>query len=148
VGYWALDEGEGQMTADRSIYGNDGVLGSTAEQDVNDPVWTDASQAVSVEATRENRPTQFHLYPNYPNPFNPATTIRYKVDTRSRVRIDIFNLLGEIVFTLKDGIHEPGSYLLQWTGSDQNGRLLPSGLYFCRLQADGYSGTIKLLLVR
>jgi len=70
-------------------------------------------------------PTQFQTYPNYPNPFNPTTIISYDLPSRARVKIDVYNLLGQVVETVIDGIQEPGHKKILWDGSN-----LPSGVYF------------------
>jgi parallel beta-helix repeat protein len=88
-------------------------------------------------------PTTYRLYPVYPNPFNAATVIRYDVPTANILRIDIYNLLGRHLATLCHGLVMPGTHLLTW-----NAGSLPSGTYFCRLQANNYAQTQKLILLK
>jgi hypothetical protein len=73
-------------------------------------------------------PLVFALHQNYPNPFNPSTTIRYALPTESRVTLTVFNLLGQKVATLIDGIQSAGERSVRWTGT-------ASGLYFYQLNA-------------
>jgi subtilisin family serine protease len=80
---------------------------------------------------------------NYPNPFNPLTHIRYDVPRRSQVRITVYSLLGVEVARLVDREIPPGSYSAVF---DATG--LPSGLYVCRMLADGFQQARKLLLIR
>jgi len=88
-------------------------------------------------------PVTYSLIQNYPNPFNPSTIIRYNLPEQSRVRLDVFNILGQHVSILYDGIREAGSHT---TAFDATG--LPGGVYICRMQAGGFTRTIKMLLVK
>jgi eukaryotic-like serine/threonine-protein kinase len=91
----------------------------------------------------QNAPKTFQLNDNYPNPFNPVTTIEYQVSTSSHMTLRIFNILGKEVQTLVDGIQKPGSYRVTLDGSH-----LSSGVYFDRLSAGNYSETKTLLLIK
>jgi hypothetical protein len=88
-------------------------------------------------------PTTFALHPNWPNPFNSSTMIRYDVPRTGEVRLTIFNLLGQRVATLLDQRRLAGTYTVTWDASN-----LPSGLYFCRMEAAGFAQTRKMLLVK
>lgn len=88
-------------------------------------------------------PATFTLDQNYPNPFNAATTIRYSLPEASRVRITIFNILGQQVSVLRDTQQPAGRYQLTW-----NPQQAASGLYFIRLEAGDYSKTVKSLLLK
>jgi hypothetical protein len=88
-------------------------------------------------------PTKFALYQNYPNPFNPTTTISYDLPVRSRVRLSIYNILGQEVATLVDSEQEPGRYDVKFDASD-----LPSGVYFYTLQTPYFTKTNKMVLVK
>jgi len=74
-------------------------------------------------------PASFELFQNFPNPFNPTTSIRFTVPARSRVVLEVFNVVGQRLVTLLDGERPPGSYEVEW------GNGIASGLYFCRLTA-------------
>ncbi len=88
-------------------------------------------------------PATLELSQNYPNPFNPSTAIRFGVPGRSFVTLKVFNILGQRVATLFEGPVEPGYHTVVWYA-----RQAPSGVYYCRLAADGQSITGKLLLIR
>ena len=81
-------------------------------------------------------PFDFELLQNYPNPFNPATTLQYRISARApqRVTLKIYNLLGQEVATLVDGVVPPGSHSVVWNATDANGKLLPTGIYFARIK--------------
>lgn len=91
----------------------------------------------------ENIPTVFALHQNYPNPFNPSTVIRYSVPVASRVMLEVYNILGQEVATLVDGVVGPGNYTVNF---DATG--LTSGVYFYRLRAGNFLETRKLVLLR
>jgi hypothetical protein len=83
------------------------------------------------------------LRQNYPNPFNPSTTISYTLPTQSFVALKVFNVLGQEVATLVNGIESPGSKSVRFDAGD-----LPSGVYFYRLQEGSYSSTKMLMVVK
>jgi uncharacterized membrane protein len=86
---------------------------------------------------------------NYPNPFNPSTTIRFEVAERGRVTLRIYNVSGQLVRTLLDDVVEPGvEHLTNWNGRDDRGRAVASGVYFVRLDAAGFAETRKMVLLR
>ena len=106
--------------------------------------------ATSVEDSRHGHlPNRFELEQNYPNPFNPTTAINYQVAVTSRISLRVFNLLGQNVGTLVDGIFQPGTYKAIFNGTG-----LPSNTYFCELNARNSNGVElasivrKMLLVR
>jgi hypothetical protein len=93
------------------------------------------NQEVEVEVAG---PDKYALDQNYPNPFNPATTIKYALPEASRIRITIFNLLGEIVSILTDEVKEAGYYTENWNASN-----LPSGVYILSIDAKSVSGNTE-----
>jgi hypothetical protein len=99
-------------------------------------------------AVGEVLPGEFALAPNYPNPFNPATTIGYRLGEAAAVRLAVYDLLGQQIKVLVDGVQVPGSYEVQWEGTDENGKAVGSGIYFYRLEAGPRVATSKMLLVR
>ncbi len=85
---------------------------------------------------------------NYPNPFNPQTTIRYSVKNPSRVNITVYNLKGEKVRTLVNEHKGNGFYSAVWNGRDEAGKAVSSGVYLYRMQADGFSSTRRMILMK
>lgn len=88
-------------------------------------------------------PTNFALIQNTPNPFNPSTLISYELPTAGYVTLKVYNLLGQEIATLVDGVQEPGYESVMFDANN-----LPSGMYFARLVADGLTQTHKMLLLR
>lgn len=86
--------------------------------------------------------TNFFLNQNYPNPFNPSTTINYTLPIESKVKISVFNLLGELIVTIVDGFKQSGNYKVEWNANN-----FPSGLYFYKIEAipqNGYDSFIQV----
>lgn len=102
----------------------------------------------SIAETPAITPSELTLYPNFPNPFNPATTIRYQLREAGKVKIVLFNLLGEEVRNLFDGWQTAGKHALSWDGRNQHGLNSSSGVYVCRIDSGNRSVTRKLLLLR
>jgi len=88
-------------------------------------------------------PKRFSLDQNFPNPFNPSTTISFKIPSRQFVTLKIFNVLGKEVATLTNEELPAGTYSRQWNASGY-----PSGVYFYRLQAGAYAETKRLIILR
>ncbi|MBC8377282.1 MAG: DUF3160 domain-containing protein [FCB group bacterium] len=95
-----------------------------------------------------SQPDAFVLFQSYPNPFNPITTIGYAIPEQASVKLTVFDIRGQEVRTLQDASKLPGTYEIQWNGMDQGGKLVSTGVYFCRLQAGSYSQTIKMVYLR
>ncbi|NUM79905.1 T9SS type A sorting domain-containing protein, partial [bacterium] len=93
-------------------------------------------------------PNNYTLKANYPNPFNPTTTIAYDLPSDGRITITIYNPLGQVVKQLVDGFHHGGSYTVQWNGLNDAGQQVASGVYFYRLQAGQVVKTNKMLLLK
>jgi Peptidase family C25/Propeptide_C25/FlgD Ig-like domain/Peptidase family C25, C terminal ig-like domain len=93
-------------------------------------------------------PTAFALGGAYPNPFNPATTIKYATPRTGLVSLKIYNLAGHLVRTLVDGQKTAGYHSIMWDGADHKGRTVASGTYYYRLQADGFEQSQKMLLLK
>ncbi|KAA3598081.1 MAG: T9SS C-terminal target domain-containing protein [Calditrichaeota bacterium] len=101
--------------------------------------------ALSGEEKSNEIPNEFSLSQNYPNPFNPTTIINYQLAMNSEGKLIIFNILGEKVreFSLKNS---QGS--ITWNGTDNFERNVSSGIYFYKLETEGFSETKKMLLLK
>ncbi len=93
-------------------------------------------------------PLAYTLEQNFPNPFNPSTTIRYALNKRSDVSLSIYNLLGQKVKTLVSGEQITGTYSVVWDGVTESGSGAASGVYLYQLRAGEYRASKKLLLLR
>ena len=117
------------------------VTANSAQPNVSDwniEGWDDESTGAA-----DMTPTAYFMDQNYPNPFNPETSISFGLPSNSRVTLKIYNVLGETVATLLDGTLPGGYYQYKW-----NANGLSSGLYFYRLEAEGFSQVKKMMLVR
>jgi hypothetical protein len=95
----------------------------------------------------QTRPEAFALANNYPNPFNPATTIKYALPEASQVKLEVFNVVGQVVRTLVANHQNAGRYVVQWDATNDQGHSLSSGIYFYRLQAGGEFLEVKKMLL-
>ena len=93
-------------------------------------------------------PKQYALYHNYPNPFNPTTTIEYDMPKSEYVRLAIYDILGRHIRTLMDTRHQAGHFQTTWDGTDERNMPVAAGVYFCRMEAKDFVKVIKLALVR
>jgi hypothetical protein len=96
-----------------------------------------------VVGSTESAPEAFSLAQNYPNPFNPETKIQYSVASSQYIRIKIFDVLGREVATLVNEMKPPGEYAVSWDASNA-----PSGLYFYRIQAGGFTDIKKMIVTK
>jgi flagellar hook assembly protein FlgD len=103
---------------------------------------------VDTEVAEQIIVYDFSLEQNYPNPFNPVTTIRFSLKAPSRIRLVIYNLLGQNVKTLASRSESMGTHTVIWDGTDEYYRPVASGMYVYRLQTDFASLQKKMLLVR
>lgn len=93
-------------------------------------------------------PTEFVLRQNFPNPFNPATTIKYDLAESGKVQLHIYSVTGQVVRTLVNGPQAAGRYQILWDGNDDRGISVSSGMYFYRLTAEKFTSVKKLMLLK
>ena len=93
-------------------------------------------------------PGEFALQGNYPNPFNPSTTIKYEIATDSQVSLVIYDVKGEIIQTLVSGRQSAGWYDISWNGQTSDGYTVSTGIYFARLVAGDHDQVIKMLYLK
>jgi hypothetical protein len=89
-----------------------------------------------------------YFFQNYPNPFNPNTTIRFDLPRTSHVVLTIYNVIGQNVRTLVEGIKRLGAHTVQWDGKDDSGQDLPSGIYLCKFKTEELIQAKKMFLLR
>ena len=95
-----------------------------------------------------NQPSEFVLLNNFPNPFNPGTTIEYKLPELSQVSLIIYDIAGREVQTLVSTRQSPGAYQVNWNGFDKHGKQVSTGMYLARLQAGDYKDVVKMLYLK
>ncbi|MEQ8192512.1 MAG: T9SS type A sorting domain-containing protein [Candidatus Eremiobacterota bacterium] len=97
----------------------------------------------NIEGENTSHPTDFILYQNYPNPFNPSTTIGFSLPTSTQIRINVYNMLGELVVKLTEGFYEVGYHQLEFNADN-----LTSGIYLYRIESDTFVEVKKMILLR
>jgi hypothetical protein len=112
---------------------------------VNDSVVTGIGDVVPPGA---GGPLAFALYHNYPNPFNPTTTISYGLKETGRVSLRIYDVAGRLVKTLVDGVRLAGDHEVTWDGRSDRGSEVATGVYFVQLISAGQTRTHKIVLVK
>jgi hypothetical protein len=93
-------------------------------------------------------PRNFALYPNYPNPFNPVTTIKFELPKQERAQLRVYNILGQLVKEVFDEKKKAGYHVVRWDGRDNYGRPVSSGMYIYRLRAGDFIKARKMILIR
>ena len=93
-------------------------------------------------------PPRLLIDQNYPNPFNPTTWIPFYMPKAGAMSMKVYNVKGELVRVLKEQWMSEGAHSVVWNGTDQRGRPVASGLYFCILRAGGRAESRKLVLLR
>ena len=91
---------------------------------------------------------KFMLKNNYPNPFNPLTSISYSIPINSSVLLKIYSLLGEEILTLVNEVKTRGEYFVQWDAKNSLGNKVPSGIYFYKLTTRDFTQTKKMILLK
>ncbi len=142
VAYFKMNEAHGDTLYD---FTSNGHLGS-----IQNTVWvsgTDFVVPVGV-ADMPELPISHLILENYPNPFNPSTSIRYGLPVQSTVNIEIFDTRGRRVEKISFDEQSAGWHQLLWNGYDQYGAKVHSGIYFCRIRTDHDYQTIKMLMLK
>ncbi|WP_456427582.1 CHRD domain-containing protein [Rhodocaloribacter sp.] len=148
AGVWTPDDAE-PLTVDLtnellagSVYFNVHTAANPAGE-VRGQILPNAVVVTALEPLDDALPETYRLSQNYPNPFNPSTTITFELPQTGRVRLEVFNVLGERVATLVDGPLATGAYAVTFDASS-----LPSGAYLYRLDAGGVTRTRLMMLVK
>jgi hypothetical protein len=107
-----------------------------------------SSKSSAVPEEETGIPRRFELFPNFPNPFNNETVIKYTLSQPSPVSLVIYNILGQKVRTLIRDEKQSGTMSVAWNGKDDRGKEVSSGIYFYRLKAGEYSQTKRMVLLK
>ncbi len=93
-------------------------------------------------------PSEFNLYNNYPNPFNPSTIIKVAIPVTQHVSLKVFNIHGELVSTITDDVMEAGYHQYTWNGTNNRGGKVASGIYFYQIITNGFNQAKKMMLLK
>jgi hypothetical protein len=104
--------------------------------------------STAVNGSANSGPKVFELSNNYPNPFNPSTEIQFSVPKTANISLIIYNLLGQRVRTLAQGVYAQGQYRVTWDGRGEFGQTLASGVYFSRLETGSIALVKKMLMMK
>jgi hypothetical protein len=129
------------------IIGNDNAVLNSYEIELSYEPGDKAGDALSIKPDK-HIPSGYSLGQNYPNPLNPSTTIDYQVPVLSRVKIEVYNTMGQKVISLLDKEKDAGYYSIKWMGLNEHGIQVPSGLYTVRMVSENFIRCRKMLLVR
>ncbi|MFC1539234.1 T9SS type A sorting domain-containing protein, partial [Candidatus Latescibacterota bacterium] len=105
-------------------------------------------KSITAGIDEEDRPVGYSLSQNFPNPFNPVTTISYAIPSTSHVSLTIYSILGQSVKTLVEEEKIPGYYNVIWDGRNENGGIVSSGLYIYQIQAGNFRQSKKLMFMK
>jgi len=113
------------------------------------------AETTKIKAEDKKLINSHRLFSNYPNPFNQQTAVRFQVlGVRDQglgighVKLEIYNILGQLVTTLVNEERQPGEHTVYWNGKDMHGRDVPSGVYFYRMKAGEFTDVKKMILMK
>jgi protocatechuate 3,4-dioxygenase beta subunit len=140
----------GKLGFATAFNGNAGSLGDTQPLVLgNGAMEINIALPAGVEPPKPDAlPKSLSLYPNYPNPFNPSTVIRFGLPEPGRVRVVVYNLTGSEVRVLWDGPATAGIHSVTWNARNASGLTVPSGVYFYRIQSAKEARTGKMVYIR
>ncbi len=141
----------------------DGFVSTFASPEFSDPISESSDSLYTIEGVGHSAtnvgtesgsvPSGFSLDQNFPNPFNPSTTIRFSISTPARISLVLYDLTGRAVRTLVNNDAGAGTHTVQWDGRSENGATVSSGVYVYRLLAAGRDGKVhsdskKMILMK
>jgi len=139
-------------------YYNENRTLARAEREIVDPIddwvfelkteYEYKSYMTDIIPSEENLPGDFVLFQNYPNPFNMSTKIEFSIPSRGDVSLDIYNILGQKIISLVDEELPAGFHSVLWDGYDRDGKVVPTGVYFCNLKTATESRAQKMVLIK
>jgi len=107
-----------------------------------------AMTLVAVDQEEDIIPKEFYVSPNYPNPFNPSTTIDIQTSEKNDLNVKIFDATGRLVNTLMDKQLDAGHYTVKWNGLSTMGQGMPTGVYFIQVRSGVEINTQKMILIK
>lgn len=130
------------LASNTRFYWHVSSINNLAESPFADAFYFDTQQALAVKDI-DGMPTEYKLFQNYPNPFNPTTQIKYSVPWNGYVSIKVYNLIGQEVATIYEGVRQTGNYTALF-----NGNSLSSGVYFYQLKGNNFIESKKFVLLK
>ncbi len=109
-------------------------------------IWKKGNEPTEVEEHLSPNDLNYRLEANYPNPFNPSTTIGYTLKKNGEVTLSIYNILGQKIWTFKNLPNTVGQHQVRWNGQMTNGKQAPAGIYFYQLQTEKFTAVRKMIL--
>nr|MDK2851528.1 hypothetical protein [Candidatus Cloacimonadota bacterium] len=103
---------------------------------------------LTLKTNDQQTPSVLALHSNYPNPFNPSTTINFSLPTKAQTRLVIYNVRGQKVKVLLSDTLDCGNHSVVWNGRDDSNRPVASGIYFARLEQSGATKISKMMLMK
>ena len=111
-------------------------------------IFTTGGQLVKLPDEEIIKPNQIQLYNNYPNPFNPETTIPFYLPASNQVKITIYDILGRKIKTLVNSKLSQGNYKINWNGKDNSNNNVASGIYILHFETNNFAKSRKMVLIR
>jgi hypothetical protein len=136
-----LNAGEGLNWALKATSGEEYILKGMGE------ITTPTAERF-ILSKKPSLPTSFMLYQNFPNPFNPITTLKYDLPEDNFVMLTVYDMLGRVVVQLVNTTQDAGFKLVQWDGSDSMGRTVSAGVYLYQIRAGKFVKTRKMVLLK
>ncbi|MCK5051739.1 MAG: T9SS type A sorting domain-containing protein, partial [Candidatus Cloacimonetes bacterium] len=138
-----------EFTYSDLVFGQDYIAGVSA-------VYDDPGESIIIEVPFNSQVVggddiiiaATKLNGNYPNPFNPVTTIAYSIRETGKVTLQVYNIKGQLVKTLVNDVRETGNYTVTWNSRDNSNKTVASGVYFYKMKAQNYNNTKKMILMK
>ena len=105
-------------------------------------------EAINLSIGKDILPLQYALYHNYPNPFNPYTTLNYYLPINASVRLTIYDLVGTVITSLVNKDESPGYKSVRWNATNNQGQPVSAGVYLYRFEAGDFEQTKKMILLK
>lgn len=152
LGYWMINEGQGQYLINAVDENNYGRLGNTAGADASDPVWSYPGAPVqpygNIVDVKPIHDIEYRLESLSPNPDHGIVRLAYTLPDQDSISLRIYDMRGHLVKVLVNGPLPSGAYMATWDGRDEAGSLVASGTYICALSSARGEATRKVTLIR
>ncbi len=117
-------------------------------QYINSRIYVESVTGIEDKLNDDQIPGKYKLFQNYPNPFNPRTKIKFSLPAQRKVKLTIFNILGQKIKTVVDKELQPGTHKFDWDSRNSSGILVSSGIYIYRIETEDFVKSRKLVLIR